>query len=153
VAVDRNGSHRRVLVRNINAPGYSVEPVWSPNGRQLALALRFGRTGSSRTDPARQRLGIYVVSSNGMRFRRVAATAMMASPGLTPAWSRDSRHIAFADTKGISVAEVTRRTQRRVTSMGAESTVSWAPAAKILFTHRDELYAVRAGRRPRRIPH
>jgi dipeptidyl aminopeptidase/acylaminoacyl peptidase len=145
-----DGSGRRVI-RRIEAGTYFVEPVWAPDGGTIALALRFGPTGPSKTVPAPQRYGIYVMRPDGSAFRRVGKTPMMASLGISLAWAPDSRRIAFADTRGISVVDINTRSQRRVTSLGRGSGVAWTPSAWILFTHRGDIYKMFPAGRPMRV--
>jgi Tol biopolymer transport system component len=162
--IGRDGSGRKVVVRRIgDANTYDVQPVWAPNGRSIAFAIRFGDT---REKPAtqheraheEQRYGIYVVKPGGTGLRRIAATPYMEmdstdSPPL--AWSPDSRRIAFVDTRGITIADIVDGSLRRLTALPrtlrTDNYVSWAPSTRVLFSHRESLYTVLPGRRPLRV--
>jgi WD40 repeat protein len=164
VLIAPSGNARKVIVSNLGAADtYGVEPVWAPNGRGIAFAMRFGDT---RTRPAtphypayeEQRYGIYVVKPDGAGLRRVAATAYMHTDYLDDAalaWSPDSRRIAFVDTSGITVVDVSNGSHHRLTSMPRDvirdNAVSWAPSARVLFSNRGDLYTAVPGQRPRRI--
>jgi Tol biopolymer transport system component len=147
----RNGRYRRIIVPKIDAIGYNVQPSWAPNGRAIAFALRFGDTRPSRTDPAPQRYGIYVVRPDGSGFRRIAATPYIRSLGIWLAWSPDSQQIAFSDTRGITLVRVSDGAQQRLTSLGANRTVSWSPSTRVLFSNNGSLYTAAPGERPLRV--
>ncbi len=163
VLIGRNGSGRRAVVRNIgDGNTYDVRPAWAPNGRAIAFAIRFGNT---RFRPAtrhhsayeQQRYGIYVVKPDGSALRRVAATPYMDTSwdGPALAWSPNSRRIAFVDTRGITIANISDESQHRLTSlpreMRTDNSVSWAPSTRVLFSHRENMYTVLPGRPPLRI--
>jgi Tol biopolymer transport system component len=127
-----------------------VEPVWAPSGRAIAFAILFGNT---RTRPAtshspayeEQRYGIYVVKPDGSALRRVAATAYVStySDDAAFAWSPDSRRIAFVDTRGITIVDVSNGSHHRLTSLPRDvirdNAVSGAPSARVLFSNRGDL--------------
>jgi hypothetical protein len=146
----RDGSHR-VAIRKIPSEASADRPVWAPGGRAIALAMPFGPVYGGRTDPLPQRWGIYVVRPDGSAFRRVAGTAPEERIGLRLAWSPDGRRLAYADDRGIWLADAARGRQRRLSSLGSSSTLSWAPSRRILVTHRGAIYAVHPGRPPMRI--
>jgi len=161
--IGRDGSGRKVLVRNIVAKGTlgdDVQPVWAPNGRALIYAGRFGATREKEA-PDRvttyQRYGIYVVRPDGSGLSRVAATPYMDTDAITPAlaWSPNSRRIAFVDTRGITIVDISDGSQHRLTSMPRDvirdNALSWAPSARILFSNRGDLYTALPGQRPLRI--
>ena len=102
----------------------------------------------SRSVPAPQRWGIYVVRRDGSRFRRVATTPWIQVLDITPAWSPNGRYISLADNRGILVVPATGGTIRRVTRLGSYSETSWAPASRILFTHGGNIYTVAPGGPP-----
>jgi Tol biopolymer transport system component len=159
--IARNGSGRRSVVQNIgDANANDARPVWAPNGREIAFAMPFGNKRFRRATPyergsEEQRDGIYVVKPDGSALRRVAATTynVVDSPAL--AWSPNSRRIAFVDTRGITIVDISDGSQHRLTSvpreMRSDNTVSWAPSTRVLFSHRDNVYTILPGRRPLRI--
>ena len=107
-------------------------------GRAIALAQPYGPPEfppPSRT--RKQRYGIYVMRPDGSGLRRIAVTKPTSDFPIPPAWSPDSRRLAFADTEGISIADISSRRQRRLTSSGRRRpgelpvTLSWAPGKVI----------------------
>jgi Tol biopolymer transport system component len=171
VLIARNGSGRRAVVRNISKADVAnrgdgltdeVEPVWAPNGRAIAFAVRFGNARLSKATRLRrvhweQRYGIYVLKPDGSALRRIAATPYMDtdSDGPALAWSPNNRRIAFVDKRGITIADIGDGSRRRLKAlprnMGTDNYVSWAPSTRVLFSHRESLYTVLPGRRPLRI--
>jgi Tol biopolymer transport system component len=163
--IGRNGSGRKVLVRNIDAIGAlgdDVQPVWAPNGRTISFAVRFGDIRKRKATRLRQgyleqRYGIYVVRPDGSRLRRVATTPYMDTDAITPAlaWSPDSRRIAFFDTRGLTIVDIDDGTQHRLTSLPRDvprdNDLSWAPSTRVLFSHRGNVYTALPGQRPLRI--
>jgi Tol biopolymer transport system component len=172
VLIARNGSGRRVVVRNISKADVAnrgdgltadVEPVWAPNGRAIAFAVRFGNARLSKATRLRrvhweQRYGIYVLKPDGSALRRIAATPYMdtdSSDGPALAWSPNSGRIAFVDTRGITIVDISNGSHHRLTSLPRDvirdNGVSWAPSARVLFSNRGYLYTAVPGQRPRRI--
>jgi Tol biopolymer transport system component len=73
--------------RQLTSDGFDVEPVFSPDGSQIAFA-RITGTSPSNT----QLSAIYVVNTDGTQLRQIVA----ALPGLEhPDWSPDSRWVSF----------------------------------------------------------
>jgi Tol biopolymer transport system component len=148
-----DGSGRTELV-----PGRGFDltgPRWAPNGRAIAIAAPFGveYPPTTRTSEPRKRFGIYLVRPDGSNLRRVGATAPieLTSGGIDFAWSRDSRWLASSDTGGISIVSAAGGRQRRLTTLGKRTTVSWGPSPRILFVHRGGIYTLLPGRRPVKI--
>jgi WD40 repeat protein len=153
----RNASRRRV-VRTIDRRVPLVRPVWSPDGRAIALAQPYGPPEfppPSRT--RKQRYGIYLMRPDGSAFRRIALTKPTGEYSIPLAWSPDSRRLVFADVGGISIADIGSRRQRRLTSLGGlrpgdvDTTLSWTPSARILFTDQGDVYTMLRGGRPVRV--
>jgi Tol biopolymer transport system component len=111
-----DGSGRRILTHKVEL-GCCTSLAWAPDGRAIAFARPFGPEAPSRTDPAPQRWGVYVVRLDGS-LRRVAATPIMKELGMYVAWSRDSQRLAFSDKRGIFVVDVRSRRTRRLTPLG-----------------------------------
>jgi Tol biopolymer transport system component len=162
--IGRDGNHRKVVVRiDPHANEYDVQPVWAPNGRAIAFAARFGETRDRKATRSRraylvQRYGIYVVRPDGSGLRRVAATPYMdtdsfSAPAL--AWSSNSRRIAFVDTRGITIVDISDRSQHRLTSLPRDvirdDALSWAPSTRVLFSNRGNLYTALPGQHPLRV--
>jgi Tol biopolymer transport system component len=143
-----NGRGRRILTRAVEV-SCCAQLAWAPNGRAIAFASPFGPEGQSRTDPGPQRWGIYVAQLDPSRVRRVAATPMIQAAYISTAWSRDSRYVAFADNRGVSIVDVTTHRQTLLTPLGKRGLVSWTPATPILFTRgAGRLYKLRPGNHP-----
>jgi WD40-like Beta Propeller Repeat len=165
-----DGSGRRVLVHNIIPAtqsqfesGVDVQPAWSPNGSTIAFAVRFGDVREQKAPSPRHgrvlasKYGIYVVRPDGTGLRRVAATPYTEELSEAPAlaWSANNDRIAFADSRGITIVDVTDGSQYRLTSlprdMPDDNGVSWAPSTHVLFSHRGNVYTVIPGQRLVRI--
>ena len=77
------------------APGSMTEyqdprpPIWSPDGRQLAFVLPVADDETTVDTPS-----IFVVKSDGSVLRKVASTSSI------PAWSPDSRYLAYSRLSG-----------------------------------------------------
>lgn len=149
----RDGSHRKLIIRNVNGITSLEQPVWAPDGRAIAVPIQFGRRYPGNKNESRRRYGIYVVRPDGSRLRRVAATPPTFTGFVSAAWSPDSRRLAFTDVRELRTVAVTSRRVRRLTAMGGISSIAWAPSARILFTRPGpgEIYTVLPGRRPVRI--
>ncbi len=97
--MDVDGSHPRQVTRG----GFDVEPVFSPDGQQIAFGRIVGPT--SPTDFL-QNEAIYVVRTDGTELHEVVAPR----PGLEhPAWSPDGQ-----STDLQHLARVARRARSRV---------------------------------------
>jgi WD40 repeat protein len=132
----RTDGMQRTTVRR-HAGDFTLEPVWSPDGRWLAFTREFGPPG------------IYVVRRDGSGFRRLAATG--SSEGRSSvAWSPDSKRLVFSGPEGLFVAPVSGGGAVHLTSKGRNTWVSWSPAKRIVFTD-DAIYVLTPGKRPVRI--
>jgi Tol biopolymer transport system component len=166
VLIRRDGSGRTVVVRNAvpTAPTRqefpsNVQPVWAPSGRTISYAVGFGavREKSPKGCPKCipfdfQRRAIYVVRPDGSGLRRLATTSYLdteSAPAL--AWSPDSRRLAFADTRGVTMIDIKGGRQHRLTSLRHVGDLSWAPSRRLLFSQRGNVYTALPGHRPQRI--
>jgi Tol biopolymer transport system component len=76
--------------------GHVFDTTWSPDARRLAF--RWFRPDSS--------VGVYVSNADGTGIE------LVASGGVTPAWSPDGRHIAHAGPNGLSIVDVEKALSR-----------------------------------------
>jgi len=120
VLIRRDGGGRKVVVRNVVpskpefASGLVLQPVWAPSGRTISYAVGFGDHREKKWKDCPkcipvdlQRRAIYVVRPDGSGPRRIGATSYMDTvPDLTLTWSPDSRRIAFAVRRGVTIVDV-----------------------------------------------
>jgi Tol biopolymer transport system component len=102
-----------------SAPASEIQPVWSPNGQQIAFI------SAPDTDTGRGEL--YVMNADG-------TNAVLALPGLNshPAWSPDGRQIAFSNrsegNEEIYVINADGSNMRNLTNHPADdSHPVWSP--------------------------
>jgi Tol biopolymer transport system component len=81
--MNADGSHQRRLTSTEAID--EVEPVWSPNGKEIAFTV---------DHPAKLR-GIWIVDSQGTHRRRIAA-----GDANEPMWSPDGKQIGFSRSFG-----------------------------------------------------
>lgn len=100
-------------------PGQKSNPVFSPDGNQIAFIWEGGENAER---------GVYVkVIGEGTPLR------VASNPGFEVAWSPDGRSIAFArggDNGGIFSVPATGGTERRLTELSGP--FSWSPDQKTL---------------------
>jgi dipeptidyl aminopeptidase/acylaminoacyl peptidase len=136
-----DGRRRRIVLRR---PEIDAGPAWAPDGHAIAFAHSFG-------DQGRRRWAIYLVRPNGSRLRRVSMTPHMYFLH-SLAWSPQNDRIVWADTRGLMTVDARTGRKQRLTYDNADGDyVSWAPSARILFSHAGHIYTVIPGRRPVRI--
>jgi hypothetical protein len=138
---------------SVEAGGRSPDKRWVAFTSTVGPRLPYpGDTGGER-----RRWGIYVRRANGSGLTRLAVTPPTESL-VHIAWSPDSTRLVFADTSGLSLAQLRGGKVRHLTSKGGSSpypeygdnvsSVSWAPAARILFVDHGVIYALVPGRPP-----
>lgn len=146
--VRADGQGRRIISRGISVR-YLTEIAWAPNGRAIAFGRPFGPGGPTLQSP--QRWGVYVHWLRTGSVRRVAATPRMRVDEVPVAWSPDGRRLAFSDTRGISLADVSSGRQTVITSRGRRARISWSPARSILFVDDGSIYTVTPRRNLNRV--
>src|SRR2546428_5765610 len=124
--VNADGSGLRRLTA---APGHSVTPVWSPDGRRLAYTHIEGNESQ-----------IYLINTDGTGRRRFTGSPGVA---LLPAWSPDGTRIAFVRRLGsasrIVVANVDRPGETPLTPEGDNTAPAWSPDGRLIaFVARGE---------------
>ena len=86
-----NGGLRQITQERDPSVALGV-PQWSPDGRTIVFV-------SSRGNPG-LKFGLWLVDSDGSNLRRVA------TPGLGPAWSQDSRWVYYSTWSGVTATDV-----------------------------------------------
>jgi len=118
---DGSGHHR------LPNPTTDIEPTLSPNGELIA----FNRSSTAAMP------GIYVMHADGSAPRRIAA--ITGHPVQEPAWSPDSKKIAFIDeldpgadfsSWAIYTVNVDGTGLKKVTSTSAGDRPAWSPDGK-----------------------
>jgi Tol biopolymer transport system component len=130
--IRRNGSHARVVARGTNPedPWAIASPVapWSPDRRWLAFARKHA---------------VYLVHPDGSGERRVTTGGAYRI-----VWSADGRRLAYIGPKGISVVRIRGGTPHRLTTRIGQRGIAWAPAKRIVYSHRGVIWTVSPGQRP-----
>lgn len=144
IAAEADASARRLT----DYPGADSDPVWSPNGKQLAF-LRGGPVKYREYDPAR----IAVISIDGGEARILAAGLDRAASDL--AWSADGRSLMFLleDDRSRQLASLTIKDEK-ITRLSEDKAVArgFSSAGKriaLLLTRpmqADEVFALDQGR-------
>ncbi len=116
------------------APGYAIEPAWSPDGSKLAFAgfLNPKGTATNSSVPA-STSEIFVVNADGSGLIQLTSNNVNDE---SPAWSPDGRRIAFASNSQIYVMNADGTELRRLTHDNAFDTdPSWSPdGMRIVFS-------------------
>jgi hypothetical protein len=113
---DADGSNVQTLVPG--AHGMSIDPVWSPDGSQIAFASNRGGG-----------YDVYVVNADGSGLRRVTNDAGLDR---MPSWSPDGSQIAFAGERSgnmdVYLVNADGTGERRLTSNPArDRSPVWSP--------------------------
>ena len=110
--------------------GKATTPSWSPDGNQIAFLASPEAIGLSGRDRLAPPWEIYVMNPDSLRVRRV--TEQLAGPS-RPAWSPDSRWIAFSATikgePGTWLLDTSTDSLHRFTNTTAED-IAWSPEGK-----------------------
>jgi TolB protein len=118
--MNADGSGQRRLTRN---PARDGGPVWSPDGRKIALTREWSNG----------RREIYVMNADGSGQRSLTPAR---SGSFSPAWSPDGRKIAFtagnppAPPDGIFVMNADGSEQRGLTQHGGGP--AWSPDGQMI---------------------
>jgi WD40-like Beta Propeller Repeat len=117
---DPDGGNSRRLdgdpVAFANSPGGDSEPVWSPDGRQIAWVRSVG-TGGVRE--------VFVMNADGTEPRQLTSLGGFAR---SPSWSPDGAKIAFALHNGISLVDVEGGAIHQLTGVAPlASDPAWSP--------------------------
>jgi Tol biopolymer transport system component len=140
--VNADGSGLARLTRH---RGFSFAPAWSPDGRKIVYATNA---------PRRQRLGLYVMNSDGSGKQRLRTSRTREYSD--PTWSPDGNTIAFASVKpaesqrgfdsSIAVVDADDGGNlRQLTRRGGadELNPNWSPDGTEIAFERNRLFDVR----------
>jgi Tol biopolymer transport system component len=131
--VNPDGSGLRRLIRCKTGVCQGLDPVWSPDGRQIAFVRNTLQVGGDTS--------VYVMKANGRGERRVASCR---PEQLNPtrcesgdlAWSPDGTRLAFARGGSLYVLDLKTGGMRRLTARtaGAALHPAWSPdGSRIAF--------------------
>ena len=128
--MDSNGKNVRRLTAGIS----DGQPAWSPDGQKIA----FAGIGDEEIGRENRKAKIHVVAPDGKDLQKLAEDIL--STDTEPAWSPDSRRIAFASwregrTAEIYVMDANGTNQKRLThNMVSDRQPAWSPDGnKIAF--------------------
>ena len=117
------------------APGWAMEPAWSPDGSKIAFAGFLNPVGAATATKVGPPRGseIFVVNANGSGLMQLTRNTANDEG---PAWSPDGTKIAFSSDNQIYMMEADGTNVRRLTQDGAfDSDASWSPdGRKIAFS-------------------
>jgi len=119
ISIGANGRHRRELTNNYVDDS---NPVWSPNGSQIAFGRNLGTAASPNTE-------IFVMSANGHNVHRLTT-----HPGIDdfPTWSPNGKRIAFvrrlsANDIGIVTVSPTGGRLQVIAHDVNDQPIAWSP--------------------------
>jgi TolB protein len=133
--MDSNGQGERKIDGSLAGDG---NPVWSPNGRQIAFDSRRGGTWD-----------VYVMDASGRNVRRLTRSP---SDDDFPRWAPNGKSITFRSDRGgnrwVYAINVRTSAARRVAS---GTYPDWAPSGRIFFADSGDLWSVRPYGAARRV--
>ncbi|AVT41027.1 PD40 domain-containing protein [Plantactinospora sp. BB1] len=110
IVTDRDGNHRRTVMRHSIQHGYS--PAWSPDSRKLLVARS--------TTPHQTTLGTLTIATTTF-----TPLAKQPPEAIHPLWSADGRHLGYATgTCQIGTADHTGRNARITPTFGSPDTTT-----------------------------
>jgi Tol biopolymer transport system component len=141
VRTDRRGARRIV-----GTPGWDEAPAWSPDGSRIAFDK--GIYEASEREDILKTIDVWSVRADGRGLRNLTRDGSASSP----AWSPNSRALAFGRGNGIFVVRRDGSRRRQVARRFDPTTPAWSPdGGRIAFVTPGELWIVGAGGKSRRL--
>lgn len=122
--INSDGSDRRLLV---DTPGLDSNPVWSPDGTQVAFISGAGSGQGGR---------VSVVNADGTGLRQVSSANALYTP---PAWSPDGTEIAFQTFNYVlHIVGTDGSNERAVSADDYSHSPTWCPDGTLYFAAQPE---------------
>ena len=118
--VNADTGESKALLKDQPATASDSEPLWSPDGTTIAFTRLLVSAGTTTFEPTRSKSEVWLVDANGQNPRKLAS-------GLQPAWSPDSRRIAFVTEGKIKPNGLSMPQDNALHLINAKGQNEWEP--------------------------